>query len=85
MDPDRVAQFIDLLFQYIEVVSADDFYPAIEKADEVIGETDPDNVLYVACAIATDAAIWSDDSDFDEQNIVETYSTSDVINSFETR
>jgi predicted nucleic acid-binding protein len=84
MEPDRVAQFIDLLFQYIEVVPADEFHPAIEKADEAIGETDPDDVLYLACAIACDAAIWSDDSDFEEQDLVQTYSTSDVIHSFET-
>jgi predicted nucleic acid-binding protein len=85
MEPDRVAQFIDLLFQYIEVVPADDFYPAIENADEAIGDTDPDDVLYLACALARDAAIWSDDSDFDEQDLAETYSTSDVIDSFDTR
>lgn len=84
MKPARLAQFIDLLFQYIDVVPASEFYPAIEKADEVIGDTDPDDVLYLACAIACDAAIWSDDSDFDEQNLVETYSTSEVINSFDT-
>jgi predicted nucleic acid-binding protein len=84
MEPDRVAQFIDLLFQYIEVVPADDFYSAIDRADEAIGNTDPDDVLYLACAIACDAAIWSDDSDFDEQTLVETYSTSDVIDSFDT-
>jgi predicted nucleic acid-binding protein len=27
MEPDRVAQFIDLLFQYIDVVPASEFYP----------------------------------------------------------
>ena len=83
MEPDRVAQFIDLLFQYIEVVPADDFYPAIDRAKEAINDTDPDDVLYLACAIARDAVIWSDDSDFDEQDLVETYSTSDVIDSFD--
>jgi len=84
MGPDRVTQFIDLLFQYIEVVPADEFYPAIEKADAAIGDTDTDDVLYLACAIASDASIWSDDSDFDEQNLVKRYSTGDVINSFDT-
>jgi predicted nucleic acid-binding protein len=85
MEPDRVSQFTELLFQYIDVVPANDFYPAIETADTAIGDTDPDDVLYLACAIACDAAIWSDDSDFDEQDLVETYSTSDVIASFDTR
>ena len=84
MDPDRVAQFVDLLFQYIEVVPVDEFQSAIEEADAAIGDTDPDDVLYLACAIAHDVAVWSDDSDFDEQDVVEAYSASDVINSFET-
>jgi predicted nucleic acid-binding protein len=84
MEPGRVAQFIDLLFQCIEVVPADEFYPAIDRADEAIGNTDPDDVLYLACAVANDAAIWSDASDFDEQDVVETYSTNDVIYSFDT-
>jgi len=84
MEPDRVAQFIDLLFQYIVVVPADDLSPAIETAKREIGDTDPDDVLYLACAVASDAAIWSDDSDFDEQDLVERYSTSDVIDSFDT-
>ena len=60
-------------------------YLAIDRADEAIGNTDPDDVLYLACAIASNGAIWSDDSDFDEQDLVETYSTSDVIDSFDTR
>lgn len=85
MAPERVEQFVDLLFQYIEVVPADEFYPYIEEADAAIGETDPDDVLYVACALAGDANIWSDDTDFDEQKVVEAHSTSDVIDSFDTR
>jgi predicted nucleic acid-binding protein len=85
MSPERVAQFIDLLFQYIEVVPAQEFYPHIEEAEAAIGDTDPDDVLYVACALAEDAAVRSDDTDFDEQTHVETYSTSDVIDSFDTR
>ncbi|SEP66743.1 PIN domain-containing protein [Natrinema salaciae] len=84
MHPDRVAQFIDLLFQYIEVVPASEFYPYIEEADAAIGETDPDDVLYVACALASDADIWSDDTDFEEQAVVGAHSTTDVIGTFDT-
>ena len=41
MEPNRVAQFVDLLFQYIEVVPVDEFHSAIEEADAAIGDTDP--------------------------------------------
>ncbi len=66
------------------MVSADDFYPSIDRADDAIGDPDPDDVLYLACAIASDAAIWSDHSDFDGQGLVATHSTSDVIDPFDT-
>lgn len=84
MDADRVQQFMDLLFQYIETVPASEFYPYIEEAEEAIGDTDPDDVLYVACALARDAGVWSDDSDFDEQDLVPVFTTSEVIESFDT-
>lgn len=84
MSSDRVRQFIDLLFQYIETVPAREFYSRIEEAKEVIGGTDPDDVLYVARALACDAGVWSDDSDFDDQDIVSVFTTSNVIESFET-
>jgi predicted nucleic acid-binding protein len=81
---ERVRQFIDLLFQYIETVPASEFYPDIEEADEAIGDTDPDDVLYVACALARDAGVWSDDSDFEEQSLVPVFTTGEVVESFET-
>jgi len=84
MTLDRVAQFIDLLFQRIEVVPASEVYPYIEEADAAVGDTDPDDVLYGACALATDADIWSDGADFQEQAVVEAHPTSYVIDSFDT-
>ncbi|WP_231182944.1 PIN domain-containing protein [Haladaptatus sp. DYF46] len=84
MSSDRVQQFIDLLFQYVETVPASKFYPHIEEAEEAIGDTDPDDVLYVACALARDTGMWSDDADFDEQDLVPVFTTTEVIESFET-
>ena len=85
MELERVRQFIDLLFQYIETVPASEFYPYIEEAHEAIGDTDPDDVLYVACALARDAGVWSDDSDFEGQNLVPVFNTHGVIESFDTK
>ena len=84
MEADRVQQFIDLLFQYIETVPASEFYPYIEEAEEAIGDIDPDDVLYVACALAREAGVWSDDSDFDEQDLVPVFTTGEVVESFDT-
>jgi predicted nucleic acid-binding protein len=84
MGVERVRQFINLLFQYIETVPASEFYPYIKEAEEAVGNTDPDDVLYVACALARDAGVWSDDSDFDDQDLVPAFTTSEVIQSFET-
>ncbi|WP_135855140.1 PIN domain-containing protein [Halorussus salinus] len=84
MDAERVQQFLELLFQYIETVPASEFHPYIPKVKEAMGDTDPDDVLYVACALAREAGVWSDDTDFDEQDLVPVYSTTDVVESFET-
>jgi len=84
MDANRVQQFIDLSFQYIETVPASEFYSYIEGAEEAIGDTDPDDVLYVACALARNAGVWSDDSDFDERDLVTVFTTGEVVESFET-
>lgn len=83
--PERVSQFIELLFRHLEVVAASEFYPRIEAADAAIGETDPDDVLYLACALETEAEIWSDDTDFKEQGLVPTHTTNEVLEQFATR
>lgn len=85
MSPDRVRQFTDLLFQYVETVPVDEFSSAIDEAEAAIGDTDPDDILYVACALACDAGIWSDDGDFQEQDLVPVFTTRNVVESFETR
>lgn len=84
MDAGRLQQFIDLLFRYVETVPASEFYPYIEEAEEAIGDADPDDVLYVACALAREAGVWSDDSDFDEQDLVPVFTTGEVVESFDT-
>ncbi len=84
MDLERVRQFVELLFEYVETVPASEFHQYIERADRTIGDTDPDDVLYLASALGCNAGIWSDDSDFDEQDLVPVFTTGEVIDSFDT-
>ena len=39
----------------------------------------------MACALARDAGVRSDESDFDDQNLVPVYSTEEVVDECETR
>jgi len=84
MDADRIQQFLDLLFDHIETVPVRDFHQHIESAEEAVGDTDPNDVLYVACALGCDGAIWSDDADFEEQDSVPVFTTEQVVESFDT-
>jgi predicted nucleic acid-binding protein len=85
MSPEKVQQFLDLLFEHIETVPGKEFDEHIERAKRAIGETDPDDVLYLACALGCDAGLWSDDTDFEQQNLVPVFTTSTVVESFATR
>jgi len=85
MSMEKVSKFLDLLFQYIEIVPTEELVPEIDRADDALCDTDPDDVLYLACALARDAAIWSDDSDFEAQSLVSVYPTAAVVESFETK
>lgn len=84
LDRDRVRQFVDLLFGHVETVPASEIYPDIERAKRALEDTDPDDVLYLACALSRDAGVWSDDLNFDEQDLVPVFSTDDVVESFDT-
>lgn len=84
MQQARVRQFVELLFENLETVPVMEFSEHVERADAALGETDPDDVLYLACALGRDAAIWSDDADFDDQNLVPVFTTEVVVKSFDT-
>ncbi|WP_128478472.1 PIN domain-containing protein [Halorussus pelagicus] len=47
-----------------------------EAAQTRVGEKSEQLLLYVACVLASDADIWSDDSDFEEQVVVDIHLTS---------
>lgn len=84
MERARVRQFVDLLFENIETIPVTAFHERIGPAEAALGETDRDDVLYLACALGRDAAIWSDDADFDDQDLVPVFTTEAVVKSFDT-
>jgi len=81
----RVERLTEILFRHVSVQPVEVCVSEMDTAAEALGKTDPDDVPYLACAVAFDAAVWSDDSDFGEQSLVSHYTTEDVAASFDTR
>lgn len=77
-----VEQLVSTLFKYVAVVPDQKIQPYLDMAHEAIGDTDADDVPYLATALGYDAAVWSDDGDFDEQNLVPVYGTTEFIRRF---
>ena len=51
-----------------------------DEANAVMGHIDPEDVVFIASALAIDAdAIWSDDKHFQEQAAVSAFTTKDVL------
>lgn len=68
------------LFNYVNFVDDEAIEPYRNEAGEAIGESDPDDVVFLATALARDATVWSDDADFEEQDVVPVVTTSELIN-----
>jgi predicted nucleic acid-binding protein len=79
LDRGELELLLDLLFDDIAVVPSDEFAYALDEAEELIADTDPDDVPFVALALHRDAAIWSDDEDLQEQTAVRVYRTHELI------
>jgi predicted nucleic acid-binding protein len=83
--PARVEQFFDLLFQYIGTVPVRSFRESIPDAEAELAQVDPDDMLYLACALIRDAPIWSDDPHVTEQSLVRVFTTGGIVDRFDTQ
>lgn len=79
-----VNEILETLFDSVGTVSYDIPPASMRKARQAIGEKDPNDVPYLATAIAVDRApIWSDDDVFGRQHHVECYTTSEMVARYE--
>jgi predicted nucleic acid-binding protein len=69
-----------VLFKDTEVVPRKEFEHKIGQANELIGDTDSDDVPFVALALHHDADIWTDDTDFEQQDKITVWKTHELVN-----
>jgi len=71
---------LNILFRDTEVVPREDFENEIEQASRLIGDTDPDDIPFLALALHLGSDIWTDDTDFEEQDEVTVWKTHELVN-----
>lgn len=81
----RIEQLREILFRHVDTQSIDDCLSGMDEATAALGETDQDDVPYLACAIAFEAGVWSDDTDFESQSLAPHYTTEEVARQFDRR
>jgi predicted nucleic acid-binding protein len=67
------------LLEHVELLPAEALDPYRDPAANAMGDVDPDDVIFLATALAVGGAIWSDDLHFREQNLVPVVATRDVM------
>ena len=67
------------LLKYVAVIETEKVIGYRGEAFEIIGKIDKDDVIFVATVLAFNAAIWSEDSDFQKQNKIKVLTTKDII------
>lgn len=70
---------ISSLTQQIKIIKQEEIASYIEQARSIMERIDSKDVVFIAAALATNSAIWSDDKHFQKQDEVKVYTTKDVI------
>lgn len=73
---------LTILMDNILVVPRETYEKKIDLAEKAMSDTDKKDVPFLAIAMEKEAAIWSDDKDFDEQNKAEVWKTEKMIAEF---
>ncbi len=68
-----------ILFERIHATPREEFKDEIPRAREALSEDEPGDSAFLALAIHLDAAVWSDDQDFRKQDVVQTYTTEEIL------
>lgn len=79
LSPDRFELLRTILFADTAVVPREEFAGELDRAYELIGGADPDDVPFLALALHLDADVWSDDADFEAQDAVTVWKTHDLV------
>lgn len=80
LDENEFYILIDLLFLRIDIIPFSEYNFCLEKAKEIIGGVDIDDVPFMALALIKQIdGIWSDDEHFRRQDTIKIWKTKDLL------
>ena len=83
IDQDELDTFTEELFQVVQTIPFDKYKSYIEKGLNVMDDIDKDDAPFVAIALALGAdGIWTNDKDFEKQDVIKIWKTKDLIEKF---
>lgn len=84
LNENEYRSLLNSLLKRIRLVDSEKVAMFLGEAKEVMQRIDPDDVIFIACALSlSNSLIWSDDKHFDKQNKVKVLKTKDLMNFFE--
>ena len=79
LDDDAYDRIRSLIISKIRIISLPMLFPYVEEAECIMHAIDPDDAMFVACALAyPGSSIWSDDPDLKEQKMVPVLDTKEM-------
>lgn len=73
-------EVLNLLFKKIHIIEEDEIQNYLSEASELIGNIDPKDVPFIACALAyPNSVMWSDDRHFEKQNKIKILKQKDIL------
>ncbi len=79
LNPNDFSILLHLLLKYVKIVNPIIYFRYLKESKKIIGNIDIKDVPFLACALALDALIWSDDKHFQKQDKIKVLTTKDMI------
>lgn len=74
-----------LLLERINVVPIEEYEEKLARSKEVMRKIDLKDAPFLACALAKNAKIWSDDGHFQKQNLVPALETHELVRRMQSK
>jgi len=72
-------KMISTLLKYMQIISIENIRDYYTQAYNIIKNIDEEDIIFIATALAYNAAIWSDDKHFKQQDTIRIFTTHDFL------